>query len=435
MVSTAMAGSGQGQGAPGSLDRFSEALQAGVMGPRLAAVTGAPISACHVLDGKFEPGVRAILLYELGGRLLRGDLLARPAQTAPEGNIGVVPPGVRLHLFPADPELPALPGVVDPARLGPAVSRALHRPGVTRGRVRAPRCRITVLRYRPGKRATVLVEFAEGGRYVAKAYHDPAKAAVVAQDSVALTLACTSAPQVRVAPTLAHVPDLAVVVQARVTGVPLQVLLDGPRGPVRAARAAVRRTGRALAEFHAPSVALSRQRPTDRELRRFGERAGRIRSVAPRMGASLAELADRLVDTQGRLPDVRLGHVHGDCKPSQFMLSGPHVHLLDLDHVGVADQAGDVGSFLASLRQLAVRHRLAASRRDCSEELAELRRLFLEAYQEVLGSGAEPRARWQEAVALERKALRAFARAPGSPLAGALTLEAHRCLDELEEET
>jgi hypothetical protein len=43
------------------------------------------------------------------------------------------------------------------------------------------------------------------------------------------------------------------------------------------------------------------------------------------------------------------------------------------------------------------------------------------------------RIRWQEAVALQRKALRAFSRAPRSPLARALVAESNHCLDLLEE--
>jgi hypothetical protein len=43
------------------------------------------------------------------------------------------------------------------------------------------------------------------------------------------------------------------------------------------------------------------------------------------------------------------------------------------------------------------------------------------------------RIRWHEAVALERKALRSFARAPRSPVAAALIHEADRCLDRLTE--
>ncbi|MGH3342476.1 MAG: hypothetical protein ACRDPK_06240 [Carbonactinosporaceae bacterium] len=425
------------QVAPSSLARFGEALQPGVMGPRLATLTGAATTACHVLDAKFEPGIRAIVLYELAGSMLRGDLLPTSEPAASDSHTSVVPPGLCLHLFPADPQLPALPRVVDPAHLGPALSRELGLHGGARTGPRTARCRITVLRYRPGKRATVLVAYAGGGRYIAKAYHDPAKGAAVAQESVALVAACTATSALRLAPTLAHLSDLAVVVQGPVAGTPLDVLLGGPHGPARAAHAAVRRTARALAEFHeATAVGIARQRSVDGELRRFGERAARIGTVAPQLGAFLAELGDRLVATQACLPASRLGHVHGDCKPSQFLFTDQYVCLMDLDHVGLSDQAGDVGTFLASLRHLAVRRTLKGARGDAVGELGELSRLFLEAYEETRGADSQrPRARWHEAVALERKALRAFARAPASPLAGALAAQAHRCLDELVEET
>jgi hypothetical protein len=98
----------------------------------------------------------------------------------------------------------------------------------------------------------------------------------------------------------------------------------------------------------------------------------------------------------------------------------------------VADQAGDVGTFLASLTQLTTRHGLAHRAATLTGDLTALGDLFLEAYLEGSdGDGLRPRVTWQQAAALERKALRAFARAPGSPLAGALVKEAHRCLDRL----
>ena len=48
------------------------------MGPRLTAALGTH-GPTHVLDAKFEPGLRAELLYEHAGRLVRGDLLSRDA--------------------------------------------------------------------------------------------------------------------------------------------------------------------------------------------------------------------------------------------------------------------------------------------------------------------------------------------------------------------
>jgi hypothetical protein len=127
--------------------------------------------------------------------------------------------------------------------------------------------------------------------------------------------------------------------------------------------------------------------------------------------------------------------VHGDCKPSQFLLDGPHAVLLDLDHVGVSDQAGDAGTFLASLRQLSLRSVARTSDRSArSGALSALATAFLRSYLEARADDATlPRIRWQEAVALERKALRAWARAPGSPMAGRLVREANTCLDRLTE--
>ncbi len=125
--------------------------------------------------------------------------------------------------------------------------------------------------------------------------------------------------------------------------------------------------------------------------------------------------------------------MHGDCKPSQFLLAGDHAYLLDLDHCGISDQAADVGTFLASLRQLALRRDLSRRTPLRRAASAPLEQLFVDDYLAARagepGEGAEARIRWQQAAALERKALRAFARSPRSPLAPALLEEAERCLD------
>jgi hypothetical protein len=404
------------------LDRFAEALEARRMGPRLAAAVGAPSPTCHVLDAKYEPGVRGILLYDLGGRLLRGDLAAASGSDGEDGQV-VVAPGVRVSEFPHDPELPSLPVLIDAARLG----RALH------GHLPPPTgCRTSLLRYRPGKRATVLLQ-GSGAEYVVKAYHDPHKAAAVADEASRLDSAGCGA-SVRFAPTVAHVPDLALVVQRRVSGRPLDVLLR-PEASGPSTRSAVRRAARALADFHQAAPVTRRQRPVEREVRRFGERAARIATVAPETGAVLARLAERLATSHQALPAARPGPVHGDCKPSQFLLGDRHVVLLDLDHVGLSDQATDVGTFLASLQQRDVRRSLAAGGSRAEPAGDGLAAVFLDTYLACRGDEAERlRARWHTAAALERKALRAFARAPRSPVAVALAQQADRCLDRLRKE-
>ena len=82
----------------------------------------------------------------------------------------------------------------------------------------------------PGKRATVLVTHGAAPA-VAKAYHNPAKAAAVVEEAPDLHAATNGGGLLAFAPTLAFVPDLALVVQQVVHGVPLDSLLGGPAGP------------------------------------------------------------------------------------------------------------------------------------------------------------------------------------------------------------
>jgi hypothetical protein len=395
------------ESATAHLDRFLDALQPWRMAPELAAATGSRHDTCHVLDAKYEPGVRAVILYALGDRLVRGDLLP-------------LPDGVRISSFPHDPDLPSLPHLMDPATVGPLLGRT-------------GRTRVDLLRYRPGKRATVRVT-SSGSSVVAKAYHDPAKAAAVAVESVALADAVTGATTVRFAPTVAHLDELGWVVQGPVSGVPLDALVGNTRLTPAESTSAVQLAARALAEVHASSPVLQRERSVDKELNRFGLRAGRIATVDPRLGDQADRLATRLIDAQQHLPSAVIGPVHGDCKPSQFLLAGPTVHLLDLDHCGLSDQAADVGTFMATLRQYAIRHTLAGRPHTLTHRLPALAEDFLTAYLDARGDASgRSRIRWHEAVALERKALRSFARAPRSPVAAALIHEADRCLDRLAE--
>jgi hypothetical protein len=412
-------------------DRFGEALSPRAMGPRLGAALGTGTARCHVLDAKLEPGVRAVVLYETGGLLVRGDVLSA-------GDAGgvVVDPGVRLSPFPDDPDLPSLPRVMDPGELGPLLAAALVESGSVEPEsawVRHPdRLHLALLRYRPEKRATVLATHpASPLALVAKAYHREDKAAAVVAESPSPRRG--KGGVLAFARTAAHVPELALVVQEAVSGTPLDALTRARRPDTAAACAGVARAAAALSEFHRGAVVTARRRPVDRELTRFGERAVRVGTVDRRLGEAAAALAHRLGAAQGLLPPARVGPVHGDCKPSQFLLGRGRVHLLDLDHVGVSDQAGDVGTFLASLRQQGVRRRLA-DRGPVDDALDTLAGAFLDAYLRARGDrGDLPRIHWHIAVALERKALRAFARAPRSPLAAALISEAQRCLDDLRE--
>jgi hypothetical protein len=427
-------------GAAAEASRVREALRPGVMRQRLLEALGLPYGACQILDAKYEPGIRCTVLYRVGPHLVRGDVSVGDGHDAVTGTAGlgvqppdpvaarrVVAPGVELSVFPADPGLPALAAATDPSVLHAAIRELA--PG-TRHRTRAQPVRL--LRYRPGRRATLLAS--AGDPYVVKVYHDPGKALAVAEGSVALQEAPGSgAGPLRLAATLGILPGMPAVLQRLVPGHGLDQLLGSPRGRATGLADAIRSAARAVAALHRAPVTSQRLRPVDAELLRFQSRAAQIARVDPAAGAQLATLADRLISTRPAT-GATLGLVHGDCKPSQFRVHDDAVTLLDFDHCGIADPAADVGSFLASLRQAEARERFPASPDSGRPgEFEALAATFLRAYLGTCGrhpAGAfSARARWYEAVALERKALRAYSRSPDSTMPALLAREAHHVLD------
>ncbi len=399
---------------------MTDALRPGPMGTRLDRVLGGPEAACFVLDAKYEPGGKGIVLYRLGDRLVRGDLVIGddpPVHQMPRH----VAPGLQVSVFPNDADLPSLPTVLDAGQLGSMLG-AGRRPS------------IELLRYRPAKRATVRITSVRmASPLVAKVYHDVTKADAVARES-------TGAPpmgrKLTLAPTVAFVPEWAMVVQQAMTGQALSDLIGLHRGS-QAAMAGARRAAMALAELHDGPLASTRERSVGKELRRFALRAERIASVDPVTGEALGSLAWRLLELEPEISDGPVGIVHGDCKPSQLLLQPDgRIALLDLDHCGISDQVGDAGTFVASLHQLAVRHRLSVRHQKAGAarlaQLAALELAFVQTYMERRAVAVtQSMICWHTAIALERKALRAFARAPRSPLPQALAGEGQQYLDAL----
>ena len=159
------------------------------------------------------------------------------------------------------------------------------------------------------------------------------------------------------------------------------------------------------------------------------------------MNAALCNEIVALADTLAKWLDS-LEHwgaiitlVHGDCKPAQFLISDNQVALIDFDHCGMADPAGDAGTFLATLQQSKVLNTVKNHGKTpgCAGWLPGLKEQFLEAYCEA---GTYPasfklRAIWYESVGLLRKAIRSFERSPFSIVPMALIAEANNILDLL----
>ena len=125
------------------------------------------------------------------------------------------------------------------------MARALEQalPEYRDGGARILRCRATPLRYRPGKRCTLRFDLALRDRSGAlvrrrlfgKVYHQLDKAASVDRE---MRMLADSAPardgRVILAPVAAFLPDLRIILQEPVAGVPLELYLEGLEGDVRA---------------------------------------------------------------------------------------------------------------------------------------------------------------------------------------------------------
>jgi hypothetical protein len=220
------------------------------------------------------------------------------------------------------PYLPTLPMAMTASVVGPQLPQLSPALTPIQRRALSRRCRVALLRYRPGKRATVrLGAPLANANYVAKVYHDPGKAAAVAHEAQALARTADRNGLLRLAPTIGHLPEISVVVQQSIHGQPLDSLLLTPGVPGAASAAVVRRAASALAQLHRGAMVSTRLRPVGKELHRFMARALRISEVESNLGAQLTDLAERLLQTFSAFPVSPLGLVHGDCKPGQFLLT------------------------------------------------------------------------------------------------------------------
>jgi aminoglycoside phosphotransferase (APT) family kinase protein len=402
---------------------------------------------------KYEPGEYCILLYKLDEQMVVGHIRWEAGATVlPASDYQIASLGMAVYPYSQDPWLPGLAAASDPQVIAEALSKAL--PECQSGQARVLQVRASPQRYRPGKRLTLRLDVRlrdlnrgdiTSRTYYAKVYHDSKKAnSVYHEMQMMADLPPAREGKVVLARAAVFLPDLSMVLQEPVSGTPLEDLIGRMEGSARTGDprgwSGMQRAAAALAAVHTAGVVTKRQRPIRDELARFQKRAAKIESVDAAQGRRMGELAAALPAWLGWLDEwgAELSLIHGDCKPSQFLIGEDHVAILDFDHAGMADPANDVGTFLATLRQLALRQSLKAKGDAPStartEWLLALEKRFLDDYCTASdrGEGFRLRATWYEAVGLMRKALRGFGRSPFSPLPDAMVAEAWNCLRSIE---
>jgi len=409
-------------------------------------------AGCHVLDVKYDPGQYCYVLYRIGTLLVTG-MLRWPGS---EGDIPAtaqfIPElGMRVYPFEHDPALPGLRVAADGQAMAGVLAETLEE--CQGGRCRVLRCCVAPVRYRPGLRCTLRLnvwlrdthsrDFRRRTLF-AKVYNYLSEM-ISAHRAMEVLSNSAPAQQGRVvfARAIAVLPELRVILQESVEGTPLELYLSGMERDVTAGDprgwTGVVRSAAALAAVHTAELSVDRQRPIAEELEHFVQRASRAATVSPVAGASLIRLAEALPAWYDRLADwgAEMSLSHGDCKPSQFLIGREVIAILDFDSCGMADPASDVGTYLATLRQLGIWQSLRANGSAAAQvRKAWLRALedrFLEEYCTATNEGADFRRRaiWYEAVGLMRKAIRAFARSPRSLMPAAQVEEAWRCLETL----
>src|SRR5215211_197666 len=198
---------------------------------------------CRILDVKYEPGEYCTVLYQLGDQMVIGTITWGEADDEVRQTPHVLEQlGMHIYLFEHDPALPGLEVARDSRALALALNGAL--PECRSGTARVLRCRATVLRYRPGRRCTLRVDAwmrdSQTGAlnkrtWFGKLYHKPAKADPAYQE---MLLLADSAParegRVLLARPTVYLPDLLMVLQEPVSGVPLDLLIGRMDGTVTA---------------------------------------------------------------------------------------------------------------------------------------------------------------------------------------------------------
>jgi len=250
-----------------------------------------------------------------------------PAQAPAPRAMGVLEGlGMAVSIFPVNAALPALVEATDPRRMAEALGARL--------------AGVDLVRLRRSGGAVLLYRLEGGGDLFGKvgyaATGEQAREVLAALADGARPVAC---PQV-----LGRCAELDLTLISRV---------PGRRPDLRSAddlEAALDGAARVAAAVHTSGIAAGPAHTLEDELARAALAVAVIRDDAPELAVRLSEALERAGAAAARIPAQPAVLAHGDLTPSQLLLDGDRVGLVDFDGVCQAEPAFDLGRFLAYLR-------------------------------------------------------------------------------------
>ncbi|MEW5794829.1 MAG: aminoglycoside phosphotransferase family protein [Candidatus Zixiibacteriota bacterium] len=301
-------------------------------------------------------------------------------------------PDVNSVLYPieSDTELKGLPTVFDARKVVRVIHAALREHPRDTWRISDRKLRLTVVRYKPEKRAvfradTRLVNRESGDRRNLGIYirvyseaHDPR----ILELMRGLHRSVAASPDVRIAEPLLYDNDKRILMVREASGTPCSELLgQGDQGESLA------QVARALAVFHRLDKVPADNRSAA-EMLSIATATGRnLGRLVTELHDPIERIASRLQALFGDLPAAPQGLVHGDLHPGQILLGEPSepVTLLDFDRTCRGDSVFDIGNFIAHLH--------LASLQEKKIDVQTTAAKFQAAYESASGRTIDPRLR------------------------------------------
>src|SRR5574341_174786 len=259
--------------------------------------------------------------------------------------------GLRLQLWPFDPEFPNLVRLGDPSHVAGMFASL----GIADGLRQMPV--VTPIHYRPGERHVLRYEFSvpetppgAGQRLYAKLYGNPqdaAKAFGIANRVVDwLTVNDMGLQGNR---PVAMSPEESVILYSHAPGIPLSRQLE--RSP-RWLAAQLQTIGRGLALLHSGPESLQadlKQNTFSKEAKVVKRASEHIQVLLPETYNKIVQIVEKAEEGYTHLSQEDPTFTHADCKSDHLLTTPEGLTLIDFDTCTLTDPALDLGKFLADL--------------------------------------------------------------------------------------